>query len=218
MSSSFLQLLVLAGIAIFLILKLRSVLGTRDGFEKPPAPQDAARPRLVDTAASGSAGDADITDHVPAGSSSALALAQIKKLEPAFSVTEFLGGARGAYEMILMAFQNAELDRIRPFLTADVEDSFGAAIADRESKGLTFEAKFSGISEMTLEEAKFDTVSRFAELTVRFLGEQTVVVRNKAGEVVEGSPTAIKRQRDTWTFERQIGASDPNWQLAATGD
>ncbi len=218
MSSSFLQLLVLAGIAIFLILKLRSVLGTRDGFEKPPVPQDSVRPRLVDTAVSGSTGDADITDHVPAGSTSALALAEIKKLEPAFSVTEFLGGARGAYEMILMAFQNAELDRIRPFLTSDVEESFGAAIADREAKGLTFEAKFAGISEMALEEAKFDTVSRFAELTVRFLGEQTVVVRNKAGEVVEGSPTAIKRQRDTWTFERQIGAADPNWQLAATGD
>ncbi len=218
MSSSFLQLLVLAGIAIFLILKLRSVLGTRDGFEKPPAPQDLARPRLVDTAANASDADQDITDHVSEGTPSALALAQIKKLEPTFSVGEFLGGARGAYEMILMAFQNAELDRIRPFLSPEVEESFSAAIADREAKGLTFEAKFAGISELSLVEAKFDAVSRFAELTVRFLGEQTVVVRNKAGEVVEGSPTAIKRQRDTWTFERQIGASDPNWQLAATGD
>ena len=218
MSSSFLQLLVLAGIAIFLILKLRSVLGTRDGFEKPPVPLEKLRPRLVETPDGPASVDRDIIDHVPEGSASALALAQIKKIEPAFSVGEFLGGARGAYEMILMAFEHGELDKIRPFLTAEVEESFGAAIAEREAKGLTFQANFSGIREMTIDEARFDPVTKFAELTLRFTGELTIVVRNKAGEIVDGSPTAIKRQRDTWTFERQIGAADPNWQLSATGD
>ena len=218
MGSSFLQLLVLAGIAIFLILKLRSVLGTRDGFEKPPVPLDQARPRLVDVNAPSGPDDTDITDYVPAGSPSALALTQIKQIEPAFSVREFLGGARGAYEMILMAYEHGDLDQIRPFLTDEVEESFGAAIAEREAKGLTFEAKFSGIKEMTLDEVRFDPVTKFAELTLRFTVELRVLVRNKAGEIVDGSATAIKRQRDLWTFERQIGAADPNWQLSATGD
>jgi predicted lipid-binding transport protein (Tim44 family) len=217
MGSSFLQLLVLAGIAIFLILKLRSVLGTREGFEKPPVPLDRLRPRIVDDAQPG-AEDPDITDHAPAGSATALALAQMKKAEPSFSVSGFLSGARGAYEMILMAFENGELDRIRPFLTAEVEDSFAAAIAAREAQGLTFSATFAGIRELALEEARFDTTTRFAELTVRFVGEQSVVVRNKSGEVVEGAAGEIKRQKDVWTFERQMGAADPNWQLAATGD
>ena len=54
--------------------------------------------------------------------------------------------------------------------------------------------------------------------TTRFVGELTSVVRNKAGEVVEGSTTEIKRQRDAWTFSRRMGVSDPNWQLVATGD
>ncbi len=218
MGSSFLQLLVLAGIAIFLILKLRSVLGTRDGFEKPPVPLDQARPRLVDVNAPSGPDDTDITDYVPAGSPSALALTQIKHIEPAFSVREFLGGARGAYEMILMAYERGDLDQIRPFLTVEVEESFGAAIAEREAKGLTFEAKFSGIKEMTLDEVRFDPVTKFAELTLHFTGELSVLVRDKAGEIVDGSATAIKRQRDLWTFERQIGAADPNWQLSATGD
>lgn len=217
MGSSFLQLLVLAGIAIFLILKLRSVLGTRDGFEKPPVPLDRLRPRIGDDTVPGTE-DRDITDHVPAGSASALALAQMKKAEPSFSVSEFLSGARGAYEMILMAFENGELDRIRPFLTTEVEESFAAAIAARESQGLTFSATFAGIRELVLEEARFDQTTRFAELTVRFVGEQSIVVRNKSGEIVEGSASEIKRQKDVWTFERQVGASDPNWQLAATGD
>jgi predicted lipid-binding transport protein (Tim44 family) len=218
MSSSFLQLLVLAGIAIFLILKLRSVLGTRDGFEKPPVPLDQVRPRLVETPGRAETVDRDITDHVAEGSPAAQALAQIKKIEPAFSVSDFLGGARGAYEMILIAFEHGELDRIRPFLTDEVEESFAAAIADREAKGLTIQANFSGIREMAIDDVRFDPVTKFAELTLRFTGELTMVVRNKAGEVVDGSPTAIKRQRDVWTFERQIGAADPNWQLSATGD
>jgi predicted lipid-binding transport protein (Tim44 family) len=218
MSSSFLQLLVLAGIAIFLILKLRSVLGTREGFEKPPVPAESSRPRLVVANDMDQTGDPDITDHVPEGSASALALAQIKQVEPGFSVGEFLSGARGAYEMILISYEHGELEQIRAFLTDDVEESFGEAIAEREAKGLTIEAKFAGVSEMTIEDARFDQVTKFAELTVRFTGELTLVVRNKAGEIVDGSATAIKRQRDTWTFERQVGVNDPNWQLSATGD
>jgi predicted lipid-binding transport protein (Tim44 family) len=217
MGSSFMQLLVLAGIAIFLILKLRSVLGTRDGFEKPPVPSEGMRPRLVETPIAGET-DPDITDHVPAGSPSAQALAQIKKIEPGFSVNEFLSGARGAYEMILIAFEHGELEKIRPFLTAEVEESFEASISDREAKGLKIQANFTGIREMAIDEVRFDPTTKFAELTLRFTGELTAVVRNKAGEIVDGSPTAIKRQRDVWTFERQIGASDPNWQLSATGD
>lgn len=218
MGSSFLQLLVLAGVAIFLILKLRSVLGTRDGFEKPPVPLDQVRPRVVDMKGRPVETDSDIIDHVPEGSPSAQALAEIKAIEPQFSVREFLGGARSAYEMIVMAFEHGELDRIRPFLTSDVEESFAAAIADRQARGLTFEARFAGIRDMALQEARFDPVTKFAELTLRFTGELSVVVRDKSGEVVEGSPTATKRQKDLWTFERQIGAADPNWQLAATGD
>lgn len=217
MSSSILQLLVLAGIAVFLILKLRSVLGTRDGFEKPPVPLEQLRPRLVDVNAP-PPGDQDITDHVAEGTPVALALAQIKKAEPSFSVTEFLGGARGAYEMILMAYEHGDLDSIRAFLTDEVEEGFATAIAEREAKGETVEAKFAGIRDMAIDDARYDLVTKFAEITLRFTGELTILVRDKAGEVIEGSPTAIKRQRDVWTFERRVGAKDPNWQLAATGD
>jgi predicted lipid-binding transport protein (Tim44 family) len=214
-----LQLLVLAGIAVFLILKLRSVLGTRDGFEKPPVPLEDARPqtrRTLEVIEGGA--DRDITDHAPEGSSSAKALAAMKKAEPTFQVGPFLQGARGAYEMILMAFEKGELDRIRPFLSDDVEASFAEVIADRESKGLTIEANFVGLKEMALQEATFDTTSGFGEITVRFVGEITSAVRDKAGEVVEGDPKTVKRQRDVWTFARKMGAADPNWQLVATGD
>jgi hypothetical protein len=83
MNGSLIQLLVLAGIAIFLILKLRSVLGTRDGFEKPPIPLDEVRPRIRrDFEVIEGGPDRDITDHVPEGSDAAKALAEMKKAEP----------------------------------------------------------------------------------------------------------------------------------------
>jgi predicted lipid-binding transport protein (Tim44 family) len=219
MNGSLIQLLVLAGIAIFLILKLRSVLGTRDGFEKPPIPLDEVRPRVRrDFEVIEGGPDRDIIDHVADGSDAAKALAEMKKAEPAFTVGPFLQGARGAYEMILTAFEKGELDRIRPFLADEVEASFAEAIAQREADGLTIEASFLGIKELTLHDATFTPESRFAEIAVRFVADQTYVVRNKSGEIVEGTPREVKKTRDIWTFARQMGSDDPNWQLVATGD
>lgn len=218
MNSPFLSLLVLAGIAIFLILRLRSVLGTRDGFEGPPARKIERRSgdrRDFEVIEGGP--DRDITDHVEDGSDAAKALAAMKLAEPGFSVSEFLGGARGAYEMILMAFENDDVDELRPFLAADVLETFEQVIAQRREKGLSIDASFVGIRELTLLDARFDRESAEAEITVRFVGELTSVVRNVEGEIVEGDANEIKRQRDVWTFGRTMGSDDPNWMLVATG-
>lgn len=217
MNSSLLQLLVLAGIAVFLILKLRSVLGTREGFEKPPLPIGKTRSSKKFEVIEGGL-DRDVTDHVAEGSDDALALAAMKQAEPGFSVSEFLSGARGAYEMILMAFERGDLDSIRPFLNDEVEASFAQAINARERQGLTVEANFVGLRELAVASAEFDAASSTAEITVRFTGELTTVVKNAEGEVVDGHPTSPKRQRDSWTFSRRMGVQDPNWQLVATGD
>ncbi|MFC2969995.1 Tim44/TimA family putative adaptor protein [Acidimangrovimonas pyrenivorans] len=220
MSSAVIQLLVLAGVAVFLILRLKSVLGTREGFEKPPLPTQKSeeRPRRREFEVIEGGPDADIIDHVPEGSPAAQALAAMKRVEPSFGVGEFLRGARGAYEMILTAFEKGDLDSVAPFLAPDVLDSFREVVAQREAQGLTLETNFVGIRELTLTEASFDRASNEAEVTVRFVGELTSVVRNKAGEIVEGDANTIRRQRDVWTFGRKMGSNDPNWQLVATGE
>lgn len=221
MNSAIIQLIVLAGIAVFLILKLRSVLGTRQGFEKPakPVASDA------DTAPRAKRGfevieggpDADITDNVAQESPAALALAAMKRVEPAFNVTDFLRGARGAYEMILTAFDKGELDKVLPFLSRDVYDSFVQVVEDREARGLTVKSTFVGIRELNLTGAEFNADTGEAEVKVRFIGEITSTLRDKAGQVVEGDPNEIKRQKDIWTFARKMGVDNPNWQLVATG-
>lgn len=219
MENQLLQLLVLGGVAVFLILKLRSVLGTREGFEKPPvvpASAPTVRARPLEVVENGP--DRDISDHVADGLPAAKALAAMKLVEPKFNVTAFLGGARGAYEMILLAFEEGDLDRIRQFLSPEVAESFAEAIAARHANGLTVDAEFIGMRELALHDATFDRGTNLAEISVRFVGELTTVVKNAAGEVVEGSATEIKRQRDVWTFARTMGSADPNWQLVATGD
>lgn len=211
----------LAGIAVFLILKLRSVLGTRDGYERPPAPlpgaaSPAGQSRGPEPVESGE--DRDITDHVPAGSATAQALAAMKRAEPSFGVGGFLNGARGAYEMILMGFERGEMDDLVPFLSRDVFESFDEVVQVREREGLTVEANFVGVREIELADARFDAATRTAEITVRLVGELTSVVRDRNGTVVEGDPNHIKQERDSWTFRRVMGSDNPNWQLVATGD
>lgn len=222
MNSGVVQLLVLAAVAIFLILKLRNVLGSRDGFEKPQVLDDASSARNERRGSNLSVVDGgldrDIVDHVKPGSPAADALARMKQAEPSFSLGEFLSGAKGAYEMILMAFERGELEPVRPFLSQEVNESLSAAVTERREKGLKIDASFVGLREVSVADASFDARSGLAEVTIKFLAELTSVIRNAKGEIVEGNPNEIKRQRDVWTFSRRMGSDDPNWQLAATGE
>ncbi|KUP94808.1 Tim44/TimA family putative adaptor protein [Tritonibacter horizontis] len=216
MESPLIELLVLAGIAVFLILRLKSVLGTREGFEKPPLSGSEVRaPQRKFEVIDGSPDD-DIVAFVDEGSPQAQAFAAMKRAEPSFHVAEFVQGARGAYEMILMGFETGELDGIQPFISDEIFQSFVDAVSNREDQGLTIEAEFIGVRETSIADATFDEATGTADITVRFVGELTSAVRNRSGEIVEGDPKAVKRQKDTWTFSRHMGGDDPNWQLVAT--
>lgn len=217
MGNSMLQIIVLAAVALFLIVKLRSVLGTREGFEKPAIPAQPSAPKQKFQVIEGGL-DQDILDHTPEGSPSFLALSQIKSAENGFSVSEFLRGARGAYEMILMAYERGDISAVRGFLSSEVAASFDQAIAARHAQGLQTKAEFVGLREIAFVDAEFDPATRAAEITVRFVGELTAVTKDKSGAVVTGSPDEVKRQRDVWSFARVLGSNDPNWQLVATSD
>ena len=216
MNSPLIQLLVLAGIAVFLILRLRSVLGTREGFEKPPVPQQPSSAPRPDFEVIEGGPDRDIVDYVEEDSPSATALAEMKRVEPSFSVSDFVQGSRGAYEMIVMGFERGELNDIQSFIAEDVFETFVDVVAAREDQGLTIEAEFVGVREVRVENVDFDTATNEAQITMRFVGELTSVVRNSEGEVIEGDAKAIKRQKDTWVFARKMGTDDPNWLLVAT--
>jgi len=217
MNPALIELIILAGIAVFLFLRLRSVLGTREGFEKPRMqPKNDAPKRDFKVIDGGE--DKDITDNVDKNSKSAEALKLIKSEDENFIVNEFLSGARSAYEWILMSFEKNEIDEIRELLSEEVAEAFDAVVDQRVSQGLTIEAEFIGIREMKLVEATYSSNTKTAEISVSFVGEMTSVVKNSSGEIVEGDSKQIKRQKDTWTFSKDIKSSNPNWLLVATGE
>jgi len=211
------EILVLAGIAVFLVLRLRNVLGTREGFEKPRT-GDSQPDKSPELTVIEGGPDADIIDNVPAGSHLADKLVEIKNVDPDFSVTEFLTGARGAYEMILMAFERGEMEDIRALLSPEVAETFDDVIKNRKAQGLTIEAEFVGIRELKLSNVFFDKATDVADISVSLTSELISVVKNAEGEVIEGDAKQIKRQKDIWTFSKDMGLQNPNWQLVATGE
>jgi predicted lipid-binding transport protein (Tim44 family) len=162
--------------------------------------------------------DKDITDNVEKNSKSAKALKVIKEKDENFMVNEFLSGARSAYEWILMSFEKNEIDDIRELLSEEVAEAFDSVVEQRVSQGLTIEAEFIGVREMKLVDADYNLKTDTAEIVVSFVGEITSVVKNASGEIIEGDSKKIKRQKDTWTFSKNIKSSDPNWLLVATGE
>ena len=224
MSTGIIELVILAGIALFLLFRLRSVLGTKTGFEEQhnhrtiradtvrpaptPAPVTVDEPASDDDALAVADGDAAIAD----------ALIGMARAEPGFSPSGFVSGAKGAYEMILMAFENADTKTLETFLAPDVYDGFAAAIAERQRLGYTVEARFIGVREARVVGARFDPESNEAEIAIRFTGEMITTVRDSEHRVVEGNPNEIRRETDVWTFARRMGSPDPNWMLVATGE
>jgi predicted lipid-binding transport protein (Tim44 family) len=219
MGSQMVQIIILAAIALFLVLRLRSVLGTREGYEKPPevsGPVRSSRQRSFEVIEGGGA-DPDISDFIDPEGQAGKALAAMKRVDPNFSVAEFTHGARQAYEMIVMAYESGDLETLREFLSPEVYQPFADAIAERSEKGYTVEASFVGVREVTLVDAHYDARSDEGDITMRFLGELTSVVKDREGRIVEGDPNEIKQQRDVWTFTRHMGSDDPNWLLTGTG-
>ena len=206
MNSPVIQLLLLAGIAIYLIVKLRRTLGTRDGFEKPPAqrPDDAMANRRDFEVIDGGAEDAVAEEAEEIGPTDA-ALAKMKKAESDFTASDFLAGARFAYEMIVSSFAEGNLEEIEPLLSKEVFRSFENTVKTRQEQGRVVETKFLGFRETKIKSAYFSEETSEAEICVQFVGEhRTCVVDIDTGDVVEGNRELVSKRTDIWTFARVL--------------
>ncbi|MCI4663352.1 MAG: Tim44/TimA family putative adaptor protein [Neomegalonema sp.] len=223
--------IILAAVAGFLLFRLRNVLGERTGFEDPdkytrqnePASSSSADDNVTPfpgsrSAANDPAPDAEVLAVAEEGSPLANALMVIKRRDSSFSVTEFMTGARGAYEMLLTAFEAGDTETLKPFLAPDVFTAFSDAIAQRKSSGLSVEMKFVGLESAELIEATVDDATGVAEISVRYAADVISATRNSSGEIVEGDENAVRRIGDVWTYSRMLGNPDPNWTLTATGE
>jgi predicted lipid-binding transport protein (Tim44 family) len=220
MSTQMIELLILFAIAAFVLYRLKSVIGTRTGYEAPPEryQQGAEREAEPQLERAPEPAIEDIDARHALSDDAREAFAAMRNVEPDFNVETFLGGARSAYEMILMAYEEGDRDTLRDLLAPDVFRAFESVIDERESQGLTVDARFIGVRDLRVESAAFDPETNEADVAIRFVGELITAVRDSENRIVEGDPNEVRRQTDVWTFSRVMGAPNPNWLLTATGD
>ena len=219
LESSLTVIVILALVALFIGLRLYSVLGERTGHEqqpilKPADPDGRVEPRPAQpSTAPQTAQDGGEMAFLPTAGPGVRA---ILAADPPFDVARFLEGAKGAYRMILESFWKGDLDALRPHVDDHVFETFSSAVAERDKEGLKLDNRLVAIDQALISEATIDR--SVALVTVRFEADIAAITRNSAGEVVAGSLSDAVQTRDLWTFRRDISSRDPNWQLIETDE
>ena len=215
-----LQIFILAAVAIFLFWRLRAVLGSRDGFEKTikeikESSDVVSNPKVIDETKNDSPDD-DIFDYVEENSKNAQVFKKMKEFDSEFSVNKFVSGAKMAYEMILMAFERGDTEKLKTLLENKVLTSFKSVIDKRKKDGFIVDAKFIGMRDIRIINASFSQKTKIADVTLSFKSEITTVVRDGKGTIIEGHPDEIKKQKDTWVFTKNLSDKSPIWLLKST--
>jgi predicted lipid-binding transport protein (Tim44 family) len=223
--------IIFLALAVFIFLRLRSVLGQRTGRERPPYDPFAARepvrptenvvalpnrkPEAVVQAPVAPVEAADRWKGVATpGSPVATGLDAIAAEAPDFDAKHFLTGARAAYEMIVNAYAEGDRRTLKNLLSREVFDGFESAIDEREKRGDTVESRFVSIDNAEIAAA--EVRGRNIQTTVRFQSKLVSVTRDKSGNVIDGNPEKVTDVTDVWTFARDVSSRDPNWKLVAT--
>jgi predicted lipid-binding transport protein (Tim44 family) len=236
-SFQFIDIIFFAMIAIFLILRLRGVLGKRDGREGSGLSSffkqdvDTVKPKRKNgvNLSNNDYNDVEeidlesrvekkpfkeskakniVTDPLTTG------IEQIQNSDPTFNKENFIDGARVAFETILSAYASANVDELRTLVSKEVYTNFASAIQTREKAGYIMEDTLIGITESELVEAHMDGSD--AHVSIEFTSQQVNALRDEGGDVVEGDDTAVLTVTDLWTFARNTTNLDPNWLLIAT--
>lgn len=225
--------IVFALLAIFVVWKLRSVLGTRTGTEQPPfetlrrkAPEaqtNEGASTVVRFPGKGAESDSEqastdrraawlrisgVEQRVVTG------LEAIASADPSFEPKSFIEGAKAAYEMIIMSFAAGNRQGLEELLSKDVFDSFAAAITEREQRGETVDTTFVSIDRTIIEDAQLRQPT--AQVSLRFQSKLITATRDRAGAIIEGNADKVVDMVDVWTFARDTTNRDPNWRLVAT--
>jgi hypothetical protein len=212
------DLILFAMVAAFLVLRLRSVLGRRTGFERPAQQEGAPVPTARGAAAEVEIGAKPAQDgarrvipdpHSTVGE----ALVQIQKRDRSFDPNRFLEGAEAAFGMIVEAFARGDRATLKPLLSEEAYAGFDQAIAAREAAGETQRTELRSVEESGIEAAELR--GSVAEITVRLVTDQINLVQARDGSIVSGAE-AVTEMTDVWTFQRDVTSSDPSWRLVGS--
>ncbi len=193
-SFQYIDIILLAMIAGFIFLRLRTILGKKTGFD---GKQTTEFERILKN----------------------VNLETNTKVKNEFddnAKKEFINGAKVAYETIITDFSDSDnkLTTSKPLLSKKIYDQFNEALVDRNKRGLNAEITFIGVNSASIKEHK--KIENNLKVTVDFVSEVITCVKDKSGKVVSGNPEKIKKIYDTWIFSRDIRSNNPNWLLVET--
>ncbi len=219
------DIIILAMVAGFILLRLRSELGNKNGNEPlPPAarpdPYDdnrqsdyakSKRLHVVEGESRRINKDQNVKDTDPTVQRS---LADIRAKDRYFNPSEFVEGAKSAYGMILEAFWSGDQGALKPLLSDEVYGQFSGAIEARDAAGHHLDNRILDIDSAKIITANL--IGKMAELTVHFTSEIIAITKDSDGRIIEGNPSDTVEVNDKWTFARDLSRRDPSWTLVAT--
>ncbi|WIJ25391.1 Tim44/TimA family putative adaptor protein [Devosia sp. RR2S18] len=223
--------LIVIGVAVFVLFRLRSVLGTRTGHERPPVerrkpvegehdetvvpirPRQAGAPELDDERRQRKIA-AEIEQYSQGDAELAAGLRSVVEADPTFTPKSFMEGAKQAYEMIVTAYAEGDRQTLKNLLERDVYEGFVRAITEREAADQKVDFTFVGLPKVEFSAAEYDRKNVL--VTVRFHAEVVSATRDKDGNLIEGNADQVQNIADEWTFARNPKSRDPNWKLTST--
>jgi predicted lipid-binding transport protein (Tim44 family) len=212
------EIVLLAMVALFVGLRLYSVLGRRTGHEQQPI----LRPAETAAAGDSAAPPADLAVDRPETGGfvyeepATPGIRAIVQADPGFDVARFLEGGQAAYRMILEAFWRGDREELRHLVGGDVLATFEEAITAREEAGEQLDNRLVQIERAVIQDARL--TGRVAEIDVRFDADIAAVTRDREGKVIAGTLSDAIPTHDVWTFRRDLASGDPNWLLVETDE
>ena len=215
----FIDIVLFAMIAAFLILRLRSVLGKHRNSGEGKSnlglhTLTQSHKTEKQPAEGASKEESKIEPQNYEKDNDGVDLVEIQGAIPGFEKGDFLAGVRAAFEIIVNSFSSGDKEKLAGLLSDEVFNNFSSAITDRERLGHVSESSLIRIIDTVLLEANISDGSVL--LTVKILSEQINATKGEQGEVVDGNPDLVLEVADIWTFAKEIESPDPNWRLVAT--
>jgi len=193
----FIDIILLAMFAGFIILRLRNILGRKTGHQGKP--MDRYFPRGMEVLKDIENNEAIKTGNVDE---------EVKK--------QFLKGADIAYEQILTSFAKGDKKSLKVLLGKELFEDFAKVIDERKEKKLNYETTFIGLKSSQILE--FKKIENIYKITVNFISEIITCVKDKDNKVIEGNPDTIKTVNDVWKFSKNMWSQNPTWYLVETSN
>jgi predicted lipid-binding transport protein (Tim44 family) len=204
-SLPYLDILIFGVIAVFLILRLKNILGTKTGYDSSAVEKDNKASNIIPLKSVEKNKNYNLKNND---------LHKIKEIDQTFDTDEFLSGSRTFFKMVLESFTNGNLEKVQSFIKPSVFESFKNAIDDRNKEEETLIIDLKSIDK---NEISFHKITKtLIKINVIFESKQIIALMDKNNNLIEGDQEKEIVVRDEWVFERKIKYENPNWSLIET--